>query len=445
MTKKRSKSLFVVFAILLVILLVASFVNFTYPFTIKGNHYSYSNFVSNLSFGQDIGKSVRILHRVSNREGDNSNYEELRQSTINQLIGIAQSYGYYDITGATSGDDGILLQVGNIKDKEDEQNIISLIGNPADISFSIGENDSTKAVLFSKDVKSVDLQEGSDGSTTVYQISITFKDPEYVYNTIKAEMDKNENGSSTLYAFLGEETIINLSLGTDIETIKDTGSISFTNSGIRDRSTANRYVNMIRTGILDLQLTQIETASITPSYGSWATISVAIVSLLVVLAMFVFLIIRYKHIGWVACFNLLFFITIGLFIMQSIPIMHINLSGIIGMLLSFILVADMHIVIIENAKYHYNKDTQLYVSFNMALKGTWRRVLITLSLVLAAGITAVCMPFMALQSFGWALLVLSLVGMFSTLALMRLFIKMYLPLNPQNGAKCNFHKGGNNG
>ena len=99
----------------------------------------------------------------------------------------------------------------------------------------------------------------------------------------------------------------------------------------------------------------------------------------------------------------------------------------------------------SNAKYHYNKDTQLYVSFNIAVKETWRRILITLSLLLAAGITSVCMPFMALQSFGWAMLVLSLVGMFSTLALMRLFIKMYLPLNPQNGAKCNFHKGGNNG
>ncbi len=442
MTKKRSKSLFVVFAIILVVLLVASFVNFTYPFTIKGNHYSYSNFVSNLSFGQDIGKSVRILHRVSNREGDSSNYEELRQSTINQLIGIAQSYGYYDITGATSGDDSILLQVGNIKDKEDKQNIISLIGSPADISFSIDENDVTKAVLFTKDVKSVDLNEGADGNTTVYKIKITFKDPTYAYDTIMAN---STSGSPTLYAFLGEDTIINLGLGTEIEGIKETGQISFSKSGIRDRGTANRYVNMIRTGILDLQPTQIEAVPVSSSYGSWATISVAVVSLLVVLAMFIFLIIKYKQIGWVACFNLLFFITIGLFIMQSIPIMHINLSGIIGMLLCFILVADMHIVIIENAKYHYNKDTQLYVSFNIAVKETWRRILITLSLLLAAGITSVCMPFMALQSFGWAMLVLSLVGMFSTLALMRLFIKMYLPFNPQNGAKCNFHKGGNNG
>ena len=57
--------------------------------------------------------------------------------------------------------------------------------------------------------------------------------------------------------------------------------------------------------------------------------------------------------------------------------------------------------------------------------------IITLALVVVSLILNVVMVF-------------SVVGAFTTLALMRLFINMYLPLNPQKGEKCNFHKGGKN-
>jgi len=441
MTKKRSKGLFVVFAILLAILLIASFVNFTYPFAISGNYYSYSNFVSNLSLGQDVGKSVRILYRANQRQGqDNSNYNQLRQSTINQLINIAKSYGFYDVTASEYGNNGILVQVGNILNKEDENNIISIIGNPADISFST-ENDSSadKKIAGAVDVKSIEMQEGTsnDGTnTTAYYITITFKNPNEIYEKL--------NGKETLYAFLGDTAFLNLSLSSGLEGFKENGQITFSNSGITDRATANRYVNMVRTGLLDLQLTGLESESITPSYGTWATISVCVVSFLVVLAMFIFLIVKYKHMGWLACFNMLFLITIGLFIIQSIPIFHLNFSGLLAMLVMLILTADMLMIILEKAKQHYNAGTQLFVAFNMAKKETWARILITFAILFATGVVSVFMPAMAVQSFGWVVMVFSVVGAFTTLAFMRLFINMYLPLNPQKGEKCNFYKGGKN-
>ncbi len=439
MTKRRAKNLFVVFAIILAILLVASFVNFTYPFSIAGNYYSYSNFISNLSLGQDIGSSVRILYRATQRDGqDSTQYSNLKQSTINQLIEIVQAYGYEDVTATTYGSDGILLQVGNIIDEDDVDTITSLIGEPVDISFGVSSS-VDDAVIFASDVASVTMEETTYNSSTYYVYTIYFKDAADVYDKLYA----SDSSSTTIYGFLGDTTLISLELD-ELESIEENGYIQFYSSSITDRTTANQYLAMIKTGILDLELTQLECTTITATYGTWAAMAIGIVAIIAVLAMFIFLIAKYKQIGLVACFNLLFFITISLFIMQSIPLLHLNFSGMLALFIAFILVCDSLICIIEKAKQHYNQQTQLYVSFNMAKKETWARILISFSLMLFAGIVAVFMPSTAISSFGWAMLVLSIIGAFTSLALMRLFINMYLPLNPNNGEKCNFHKGGKN-
>ena len=86
MTKGRSRSLFILFSIVLILCLVACFVNFTYPLSVKGNHYSYSSFVSNLKLGEDVGDSLRIVYRAKQDEDqDETKYYELMDSTIDSL------------------------------------------------------------------------------------------------------------------------------------------------------------------------------------------------------------------------------------------------------------------------------------------------------------------------------------------------------------------------
>ena len=69
-------------------------------------------------------------------------------------------------------------------------------------------------------------------------------------------------------------------------------------------------------------------------------------------------------------------------------------------------------------------------------------VFVVFPAVLVAGFVCLFMPVASIQSFCWVMLVLSVVSTFTNLVLMRLFIKMYLALNNENGSKCNFHKGG---
>ena len=162
------------------------------------------------------------------------------------------------------------------------------------------------------------------------------------------------------------------------------------------------------------------------------------------IAGFAFLIVKYKDMGWLACFNLLFFITIGLFLIQSIPLAHVNFAGMIGLVIGLIVAIDSLMTVFERAKKHYNEDTKLYIAFRMAFKETWLKVVIENCIVLLTGFICLFMPNMAIQSFGWVVFVLPFVSMFTSLVLMRLFVKMYLALNSINGKKCNFHKGGQN-
>ena len=124
MTKKRSKSLFILFSILLVLCLVACFVNFTYPLSVNGNYYSYSNFVSNLKLGEDVSRSLRIVYRAEQSEDEiNTKYNELRVATMNDLAEIVKAEGYKDVTVAEYGEDCIVVQVGNLLTIEDKKSI----------------------------------------------------------------------------------------------------------------------------------------------------------------------------------------------------------------------------------------------------------------------------------------------------------------------------------
>ena len=431
MTKKRSKSLFVLFSILLVVCLVACFVNFTYPFAVKGNYYSYSNFVDNLKLGEDVSSSLRIVYRAEQKDHESSvNYDELRQSTMDDLKEIVSAEGYRDVYIAEYGNDGIVIHVGNLLTIEDKETVTGLIGNPATISFSTTEGEFAGP----KHIKSVTPKQYNDPATgeISYVVLVEFKE-EYI------SMIKEKSTGQNVSIKFGDNQYANL--GYEGGAIED-GIIYLQSPSFESMLDATTCANQIKTGMLDLSLTQISSDYISANYGEFSTLLLTIAMVILVLGLFTFLIIKYRQIGLIACFNLLFFITLGLFFLQSIPLVHINLAGIIAMLIGLILATDSLINIFEKAKEHYQNGMQFFIAFRESQKENLFKTLFLNSIILITGFICLFMPVAVISSFGWVMLVLSLVSTFTNLVLMRLFIKMYLALNNENGSKCNFHKGG---
>ena len=446
MTKKRSKILFVLFAIILVICLIATFFSFTYPFAVNGNFYRYSSFIENVNLGQDVATGLKIVYRADLPKNELiTNYDVLRNATINDLKTILQDEGYKDTTVSTYGDDSIIVNVGNLQNIQSVDEVLSLIGNPATIHFSMS-SEVNEAFAGAKDIDTVSAFDYNDSQElgTTYYVLIRFKDANKL-----AEATKD---AGTLHIFFGEDEFTSINLN---QAVTD-GYIMFRSETFTSHEIANTYANRIKTGMLDLELTQIEQNVVEGSYGSFtrtgnkfhfgslSAILMWVALGILLLAGFVFLIAKYKQIGLVACFNLLFFVCIGLFFLQSIPWLHINFAGLIGIALCLTLTIDSFMEILERAKRYYLADAKLYIAFKTAQKESLIKIFLSNGLLILAGLICVFMPNMAVQSFGWVALVLPFVTLFVSLVMFRLFIKMYLALNNWDGKKCNFHKGGKN-
>lgn len=435
MTRKRSKSLFVIFAILLVICLIACFVNFTYPFSMGGNYYSYSNFVSNIRLGEDVGNSLRIVYRAELPENESAkNYNNLKTHTMDSLKEIVQSQGYKDVSVAGYGDDQIAIQIGNILDEEDVNTIKSLIGNPATISFSTN-SDGSDPFAKNECIKSVTTTSASNQGKMYYYVLLEFKDD------FKAEIAEI-SAENTIYVYIGEQEFIQGGLSTG--SITEDGTIPLSSDDWTSDLQATTVANQIKTGMLSLSLTQIACDEITASYGVGSNVLLSIAITVLVIAAFVYLIVKYKHMGWLTSFAMMFFIVISLFLLQSIPTVSMNFGGFIGFVVCLLVAFDTILAIIETAKKYYQQETKLHVAFKMSLKENLTKTFINNVMLIIAGFVCMFMPTLSVKSFGWVAFVMPMVSIFTSLVLMRLFIKMYLALNSEDGKKCNFHKGGKN-
>lgn len=441
MTKNRSKMLIIFLTLILIIGLVASFVSFTYPLSIGGVKYKYSSFVNELVFGSDISEGVMFEYQANLREGaDESDYDTLMTSTLTDLRDILESSGFKNSTISRNGDTGIRVEVGGIIDKDDSSEVISLIGSPKQLTFSSSAS-ADDAFMTGEHVSKVEAKQMSNGVETVFYVEITFTDAGYdIISTKSAEIVAD---SGTFYMLLGDTQI-----GSSTEAVT-TKSLSMSSESFVDMQTTEDYAIQIRTGMLPLELICTYNGEISATSGVRGNVTNPMLYIwialgIMVVASLVFFVLRYKQIGAMAMFNMLFYIVFGLFFLQSVPLVHINLSGIFAIVLGYIMAIIALTTTLENAKREYARGKKLHTSLHQGINSSLASTITINIMLILAGIVCALMPTMAIQSFGLVTLVLGFVNIFCSQALMRLMINLYLPFNAEDGTKCNFTKEGVN-
>jgi len=435
MTKRRSIYIFILLSIILAIGLIACFVSFSYPLSINGNYYRYSCFVEELVLGSDIADGVTISYRATLPEGlSDKNYDTYLDNTVLGLKEILADSGYADSSVSVLGEDKIYVEVGDISSKEDAQSVISLIGNPQKLVFS---SDST----YTKDsanniagrfVKSVSVK-SQDANTTIYYVDIQLN--KEGTKLLENLTEKIVEDKGTLYMYLGETAI---SSNTIEQAITDGHITMYSEENFVDKKTTQSFVNNIKTGLLDLDLTQLESATISASFGSKVMIWLSIgITALIILA-FAYLGWKYRTLGLVAIFNLLFFIVIGLGLIQSIPFMHLNYSGFFALALFFVVALICHIYILEGAREEFKTGKKLHTCLKLSQKNSMGTILLINVFGFIASVVCSIISTLSLQSFGMVGLVLSIVNTFTSLVWFKMLLKLYVVLNKNNGKLCNF-------
>lgn len=434
MTKNRSKMLIIFLTLVLIVGLVASFVSFTYPLSIGGVKYRYSSFVNELVLGSDISEGVLIEYQANTRnDADSDNYDKLMNTTLKGLRDILDNSGFKNSTVTRNGNNGIRVEVGGIVDSDDSNEVISLIGKPQQLVFSSSENPDD-AFMTGNYISKVEAKQAQDGT---YYVEISFTDEGFDIISKKSKEIAAESG--TVYMLLGTTQI-----GSSTQAIT-TKSLSMSSENFIDMTTTEQYAVQLRVGMLPLELVCSYNGTISATAGVRGNIKNPMLYIwvalgIMVIASLVFFIVRYKQIGLMAMFNMLFYIVLGLFFLQSVPLVHINLSGIFAIVLAYVFAVVALTNILENAKGEYAKGKKLHTSLRQGINSSLVST-ITINVMLAlAGIVCALMPNMAIQSFGIVTMVLSLLNIFCSQALMRLMIKLYLPFNSEDGKKCNFTK-----
>ena len=436
MTKRRSIYILILLSIILAVGLTACFVSFTYPLSINGNYYRYSCFVEELVLGNDIADGVTLTYRASlPKEIGEEDYETSLNNTIYGLTEILHDSGYLDNKVTALGEDKIYVEVGNIGSKEDASTIINLIGNPQKLVFSADSTfneDNADNISGRQYVKSVSVR-SQDANVTVYYVDIKFT--EQGKQKLADLTSTIAEDSGTLYMYLGDTAIAS---NTIEEAITNGHLTMYSEDNFVDKKTTQSFVNNIKTGLLDLDLTQIESATITPSFGSRAIFWLSIGACVIVLATFAYLIWKYRTLGLLAVFNLLFFIVIGLGLIQSIPFMHINYSGLLALILGFMMAVISHVIICENAKNEYKTGKKLHTCFKLSQKNSLTPILVISVFSFVLSVICAILPTMGLASFGIVGLVLAIVNTFTSLVWFRLMLKSFVVLTGNNGKLCNF-------
>ena len=436
MTKNRSKMLIIFLTLVLIVGLVASFVSFTYPLSIGGVKYKYSSFVNELVLGSDISEGVLIEYKASAHEDtDSANYDSLMESTLADLRDILKDSGFKNSTVARKGDEGIRIEVGGIVDKEDSNEVINLIGAPSKLSFSSSTSADDAFMYGYECVKSVKANSVANGNQSAYYVEITFTDKGF--EIIKEKSKEITANGKEIYMLLGDTQV-----GSTNQAVT-TKSLQMSGEGFIDMATTRDYEIQIRTGMLALDLTRTYNGTISATAGVRGNIANPMLYIWVafgvmVVASLVFFVLSYKQIGLMAMFNMMFYIVLGLFFLQSVPLVHINLSGIFAMILGYIMAVIALINTLESAKQSYAKGRKLHTSLHQGINASLSSTLSVNVLLILAGIVCALMPTMAVQSFGIVSLVLGFVNIFCSQALMRLMINLYLPFNSEDGKKCNF-------
>ena len=437
MTKKRSIFLIIFLSIILIIGLLASFVSFTYPLSINGNYYHYSSFINELVLGSDVSKGVVITYNATTPEGEEASHDKYMNNTVLGLEEILSDAGYKDSTVVVLENNKIQVTIGNVSTYEEQQEAISLIGNPQKLKFSSSSSSTSTndSDISAKYVKSVEVKEQDGNGTTVFYIDIKMTSEGKAKLKALTESISADNG--TMYVFLGDTTIASMD-SANLGIVTDGHLTMYSQDNFVDKNSTMAYANSIRTGMLDMDLVQEESSVITASLGNrtgmWITIAFAVM----ILISFIFLVVKYRELGGIAIFNMLYFIVIGLGLLQSIPFIHLNMSGLLGLGLCYILAFDAIVSICESARLDYASGKKLHTCFKLAQKKSLWHILISNGFVFVAGVVCALIPNVAVNSFGGVALVLSLVNIFTSLVWFRVMLKLYSALNFYKGERCNF-------
>lgn len=421
MTKKSSKTRFILLAILVAIGVFLSVAKFDIPFTTT----TYNGFINSIPLGLDLQGGVSAVFEASLPvDSTDTNLDTAIDATVKRVESVLSSKNFTNANVLKQGNNQIRVEVPN---QTDASEILQLIGTPASLKITKTNDSSADAVMTGKHIQNatVGYQDADGDGNSDYGVVLTFtNEGKKLFADLTGEIAES---GETIYIFVGDDTSPLTSL-TASGTIT-TGSTFISGSNMNDYDSANEFALKILSGSFDTNLKMLSSTTISASLGKNAILLGSIAVCVAIVVIMILLVVMYGDFGFLADFALIVFAIIYLFLLQSVPTVQLTLAGFAGLLLSISLLVISFVVTFQKIKGEYAQGKKI----PMSVKNGFNNAIAPVADLHATSAIAAFILWLVgsgtIKSFALIFLLGTIVSAFVSLWVVRRFVKIYLPLN----------------
>lgn len=341
-----------IFTLISVLLILGAVFAFIPTFQIGNSVYDYTGYARSIKLGLDLAGGVSAVFDVKAPEGEDLTADEMRvrldgvKSSMEDLLtskGYTESVVTYNATGANPT---ITVE---IPDVDDPERVFDLIGRPASLKITKGDDADTVYIVGSKHLSQVGVAADTEKNNGTYVISLQFNKE----GTTAFATATKDNVGSNLDIYINGEKLMSVSVSSEISNgqavIKQGGSTS----GGYTYEEAYDMATRLQAGTFGVDMTVRETNILSPTLGTTAIRSSLIAGLVGLLLVMIFMVAFYGMFGLMADLALIAYTELVLFLCAILPWVQLTLPGIAGIIIGIGMAVDANILIFERIKDEY--------------------------------------------------------------------------------------------
>lgn len=422
MKKKIYKRNFIALAVVACLLLVFTVIGFNIPFTTN----TFKGFAKSINTGLDFGNGTRATYTVDKADYSKYSDAEFVDKGVEIIHDIATKK-YTEANVYKVGDDKIVIEVPDTAIPQD----ISI--GKLEIKTEASEDAEVK--LNGTHIKKAKFQmNGAD-----YGVLIQFT--EEGSKLIKEMTSSASEESAVKIVFcLNSEYTNAMSVSTS--SVVEDGYIYFT---MANKESAKLFANCVENSKYGINLVQEgQNVTIFSNINTFGKVVCATIVGLMLIESVVYLVLKYKDLGWVSSLALTFFALFNVITFSLISSFRLTMGSYLGMLIGFVLAFFSIITLNEKIRNEYANGKKLVASFKSGYMKALPVVIDIYAVALIFSVICLLLASGIVYSFALALFINCLYGALTSLAIMLWFNKMYLKINNTNTARLNFTKGETN-
>jgi len=433
--------------ILLAIIAILGILLCVCPFSVPYSADVYNGIIPAINKGLDLNGGISAVYECSIPNGDEEGLTDSVDKSLSKIQTMFEKEKFSQLQVSRQGGSKIyVISSGEYANEFNDSYYYMAEGK--DLFFTaVSVSDETpnpdvyaRSSVVSKSYVDYDNENQKYGIT----IEFTKKGVEELKELKKHSTSLNSN---SVYLYLGELTTesklaeVNVSdLGKDSIFITLDASGKYSASSSQNGQKEREVSYYILSGSLDVELELLDVCEISPILGQNTKLYLSIALAVIVVATFVCLILRYRHLGLIASLGLTFYLILFSFFMMTLPFVTLDLAGVIGSIGAFLISVLAIVFIFEKIKEEYAMGKKIHLS----CKGGFKRALWTILdshfiIIFISVFTWIFAPAM-LKGFGIAMILGSLLSMFISLVVMRLLVKDYLRINSTKANKLGLYR-----